>query len=134
MRGTLERLGFRVRILPNPKPGFGPFLIAERIEDAARPTVLSYGHGDVIRGQEGEWRAGLSPWRMTADGERLYGRGTADNKGQHSVNIAAVETVLAERGRLGFNLKFLIETGRRPVRPASATSAGRRRRRWPPMC
>jgi len=111
MRGTLEKLGFSVRVLPNPKEGFGPFLIAERIEDPARPTVLTYGHGDVIRGQETEWREGLSPWTVTAEGDRLYGRGTADNKGQHSVNLAALEAVLAERGKLGFNLKYLIETG-----------------------
>src|SRR5205814_5831509 len=37
--------------------------------------------------------------------------GTADNKGQHSVNIAALAVVLAERGRLGFNTKILIEMG-----------------------
>jgi acetylornithine deacetylase/succinyl-diaminopimelate desuccinylase-like protein len=25
-----------------------PFLVAERMEDPARPTVLCYGHGDVV--------------------------------------------------------------------------------------
>jgi acetylornithine deacetylase/succinyl-diaminopimelate desuccinylase-like protein len=73
--------------------------------------VLSYGHGDVIRGQEGEWRAGLEPWKLAREGERIYGRGTADNKGQHSINLAALETVLRTRGRLGFNMKLLMETG-----------------------
>ena len=50
---------------------------------------------------------------MTArDGERLYGRGTADNKGQHTINMAALEAVMAERGgRLGFNARFIIEMG-----------------------
>ena len=43
---------------------------------------------------------------------RWYGRGTADNKGQHPINLAALEQVLRARGgRLGFNLKILIETG-----------------------
>ena len=37
-------------------------------------------------------------------------RGTADNKGQHSIVMAALATVLAERGRHGFNSKLLIET------------------------
>jgi acetylornithine deacetylase/succinyl-diaminopimelate desuccinylase-like protein len=40
----LERMGFSVQVHPNPVPGNGPILTAERIEDAARPTVLTYGH------------------------------------------------------------------------------------------
>ncbi|HEY6785748.1 MAG TPA: M20/M25/M40 family metallo-hydrolase, partial [Trebonia sp.] len=40
-----------------------------------------------------------------------YGRGTADNKGQHTINLAALESVFRARGgRLGFNLAILIET------------------------
>jgi acetylornithine deacetylase/succinyl-diaminopimelate desuccinylase-like protein len=89
----------------------GPILLAERIEDPGLPTVLSYGHGDVIRGLEGQWREGLSPWTLKQEGERYYGRGSADNKAQHSINMAALETVIAERGRLGFNAKFMLETG-----------------------
>lgn len=111
MRPTLEQLEFRCTTLANPVGKGGPFLIAERIEDPALPTVLTYGHGDVIRGQEAQWREGLSPWTLTREGDRLYGRGTADNKGQHSINFAALAAVLARRGRLGFNVKVLLETG-----------------------
>src|SRR5207245_4417619 len=40
------------------------------------------------------------------------GRGTADNKGQHSINLAALRAVRETRGgKLGFNAKFIIETG-----------------------
>jgi acetylornithine deacetylase/succinyl-diaminopimelate desuccinylase-like protein len=53
----------------------------------------------------------LSPWRLTEEGERWYGRGSADNKGQHALNLSALEAVLAERsGALGFNLKLVLET------------------------
>ncbi|MBV9554935.1 MAG: M20 family metallopeptidase [Alphaproteobacteria bacterium] len=107
---TLTRLGFDSRIFDNPVRG-GPILIAERREDDAATTVLGYGHGDVIRGLEPQWHEGLSPWQLTRRGDRLYGRGTADNKGQHSVNLAALETVLKTRGRLGFNAVLLLETG-----------------------
>jgi len=107
---TLQRLGFESRIFDNPVRG-GPILIAERREDGAATTVLGYGHGDVIRGLEPQWRDGLSPWTLTRQGDRLYGRGTADNKGQHSINLAAMECVLKTRGRLGFNSILLIETG-----------------------
>jgi acetylornithine deacetylase/succinyl-diaminopimelate desuccinylase-like protein len=111
MQPSFEKLGFRCRILPNPSAKYGPFLVAERIEDPALATVLSYGHGDVIRGQEASWKPGLNPWALKQDGERLYGRGTADNKGQHSINLGAVAATIATRGFLGFNLKILMETG-----------------------
>jgi acetylornithine deacetylase/succinyl-diaminopimelate desuccinylase-like protein len=111
LRPWLARLGFTVTIHPNPLAGFGPILTAERIEDPARPTVLLYGHGDTVRGLDEQWRAGLSPWRLTAEDGRWYGRGTADNKGQHALNLAALEAVLAERGgRLGANVRLVLET------------------------
>jgi acetylornithine deacetylase/succinyl-diaminopimelate desuccinylase-like protein len=108
---SIEKLGFTWRAIDNPVPGYGPFLIGERIEAPGLPTLLTYGHGDVVRGYDAQWRAGLQPWDITVEGERWYGRGTADNKGQHSINLAALELVLAARGRLGFNVKLLIETG-----------------------
>ena len=111
MQPSFERLGFRCRIFDNPTGRHGPFLVAERIEDPALATVLSYGHGDVIRGQDASWQAGLNPWVLKRDGDRLYGRGTADNKGQHSINLAAMAAAIETRGRLGFNMKVLIETG-----------------------
>src|SRR5690606_18672292 len=70
-----------------------------------------YGHGDVIRGQEREWKSGVGPWTLTEKEGRWYGRGIADNKGQHSVNMAAMKAVIDARGRLGFNAKYLIEMG-----------------------
>jgi acetylornithine deacetylase/succinyl-diaminopimelate desuccinylase-like protein len=110
MQPSLERLGFRCRTFTHPKAK-GPFLLAERIEDPALLTVFTYGHGDVIRGQERSWRAGLDPWTLKREGDRLYGRGTADNKGQHTINLAALTAALEVRGKLGFNVKMLVETG-----------------------
>ena len=107
---SLGALGFVCRVFENPKKG-GPFLIATRIEGVDLPTLLSYGHGDVIRGLDAQWRAGLSPWTLIEEGEKLFGRGTADNKGQHTINIGALKSVLEARGKLGFNIKLLIETG-----------------------
>src|SRR6476620_12332881 len=107
---ALEKIGFKCRTLTQQKAK-GPFLFAERIEDPALPTVLGYGHGDVIRGLDSGWNAGLSPWTLTERDGRYYGRGVVDNKGQHTINIAAQASVLAERGKLGFNAKWLIEMG-----------------------
>jgi acetylornithine deacetylase/succinyl-diaminopimelate desuccinylase-like protein len=107
----LTRLGFTVAVHPNPETGFGPILTAERIEGPDLPTVLTYGHGDTVRGLEDQWRKGLQPWTLIEEGDRWYGRGTADNKGQHAINLTALEAVIAERqGRLGFNVKLLLET------------------------
>jgi acetylornithine deacetylase/succinyl-diaminopimelate desuccinylase-like protein len=102
-------LDFTSKIVESPS-GKSPFLIADYRESATAPTVLVYGHGDVVDGMVGEWRDGLNPWQTTTVGQRVYGRGTADNKGQHSINLAALRTVRAARsGKLGFNVKFLIE-------------------------
>jgi acetylornithine deacetylase/succinyl-diaminopimelate desuccinylase-like protein len=108
---VLRSMGYEVQILDNPSGIDAPFLIGRRIEDPALPTVLTYGHGDVIRGQDEQWSAGLSPWRLERRGDRWYGRGTADNKGQHSINLAALASVITTRGRLGFNSIFLFDTG-----------------------
>jgi acetylornithine deacetylase/succinyl-diaminopimelate desuccinylase-like protein len=118
---SLAALGFTFTIHPNPEPPYGPLLVATRHEGGALPTVLMYGHGDVVRGQDSSWTRGQGPWSLAAEGERLYGRGTADNKGQHSINIAALAQVLAAReGRLGFNVKWLVETGEETGSPGLA--------------
>ncbi len=109
---ALRALGFEPQVLPNPDPRGAALLVARRIEDPALPTVLTYGHGDVVNGQEGRWREGLSPWTLQVEGDRWYGRGTADNKGQHTVNLAALrETIAARRGGLGYNVTVLLEMG-----------------------
>lgn len=110
MRPAFEAMGFSCQIMSHPKAR-APFLFAQRIEDPSLPTVFGYGHGDVIRGLEREWKEPLSPWLLTESDGRWYGRGIADNKGQHSVNMEAMRTVLQTRGKLGFNAKYLIEMG-----------------------
>ena len=110
MRPAFEAMGFTCRTLTHPNAR-APFLFAQRLEDPAMPTVFGYGHGDVIRGLEPEWKQGLSPWKLTESDGLWYGRGIADNKGQHSINIQAMDIVLKTRGKLGFNAKYLIEMG-----------------------
>ncbi|HLZ02349.1 MAG TPA: M20 family metallopeptidase [Bradyrhizobium sp.] len=111
MQPALAALDFDSRLVESPS-GKSPFLLAEHREGARLPTVLIYGHGDVVDGMVGEWRGNLDPWRTTRIDNRVYGRGTADNKGQHSINLAALQAVREARGgKLGFNAKFLVEMG-----------------------
>jgi acetylornithine deacetylase/succinyl-diaminopimelate desuccinylase-like protein len=120
----LVNLGFEWRIEVH--EGW-PFLIAQRIEDPAHMTVLGYGHGDVVGGMDVHWDVGLSPWTLVERDNRWYGRGTADNKGQHTINLLALQAVLRARGHLGFNAKFLFEMGEEVLSPGLHSFASARR-------
>ena len=111
MAASLGALGFDIEVFDHPEAGGPPFLIATRKESDEFPTVLTYGHGDVVLGYDEQWSDDRSPWVVEVDGDRIYGRGTADNKGQHTINLAALRAVLDARGTLGFNLTVLMETG-----------------------
>ena len=111
LQPAFSRLDFSTRLVESPT-GKSPYLLAEYLESPSAPTVLMYGHGDVVEGMGGEWRSNLDPWRATTIDNRVYGRGTADNKGQHSINLSALRAVREVRGgRLGFNAKFIVEMG-----------------------
>jgi acetylornithine deacetylase/succinyl-diaminopimelate desuccinylase-like protein len=110
LQPSFARLDFSTRVIESPT-GRNPYLLADYRENASAPTVLMYGHGDVVEGMTGEWRDNLDPWRATVIDNRIYGRGTADNKGQHSILLSALRAAREARGgRLGFNAKFIVET------------------------
>ena len=94
----LSKMGFTCKLFENSVSDAGPFLLAERIENLNMPTILTYGHGDVVLGQHEHWKPGLSPFDLHEEGDRLYGRGTADNKGQHLINLQALASVLEVQG------------------------------------
>jgi len=111
LQPAFSELEFTTRLIESPS-GKHPYLLAEYTESASAPTVLTYGHGDVVDGMVGEWRDNLDPWKLTPKGNRVYGRGSADNKGQHSINLSALRAVREARGgKLGFNAKVIIEMG-----------------------
>jgi len=68
---TLEvvRLGERTPLIFIDVPGTG---------GAAGDTVLLYGHLDKQPEMTG-WREGLGPWQPVLEGDKLYGRGAADD-------------------------------------------------------
>lgn len=109
MQPWLANLGFDTEIFANPREGGAPLLLASRVESADLPTVLVYGHGDVCNGEAHRWREGLDPFLLTQEGDKLFGRGTADNKIQHLINIKSMEQIIKAKGKLGFNAKIILE-------------------------
>ena len=63
----------------------------------ADDTVVLYGHLDKQPEMEG-WREGLGPWTPVQDGDRLYGRGGADDGYAAFASLAAIEAVHAAGG------------------------------------
>ena len=116
----LNEIGFKHYVFDNPVNGAPPFLVANRHEGLVLPTILIYGHGDVIHGQDSEWHAGLKPFRTVKRDGMIFGRGTADNKGQHLINLLALQAVLEVKGRLGFNVTLLLEMGEEVGSPGLA--------------
>lgn len=107
----IESMGFDWYIVANPMEPCAPFLIGRRIEDETLPSILIYGHGDTVPLMEGDWEHGLEPLKLTKRGDKWYGRGAADNKGQHAINLVSLACVIKEKGKLGFNAIVLIESG-----------------------
>src|SRR5919206_2217930 len=84
-----------------------PVVYGEKIVDAAKPTVLIYGHYDVQPAEPLElWHSG--PFEPTIKDGKIYARGSADDKGQFYMHVKALET-LVQTDSLPTNFKFLIE-------------------------
>ncbi len=85
-----------------------PVVYADWLGAAGKPTVLLYGHYDVQPEDPiGEWQS--PPFEATIRGENLYGRGTADDKGQIFIHLKAIEAFLKDRGALPINIKIIFE-------------------------
>src|ERR1044072_6990598 len=80
LQPAFAELDFTTQLIESPS-GKGPYLLAEHIEDARLPTVLTYGHGDVVDGMAGEWRDNLDPWATTTRGDRRHCPRNGDHKG-----------------------------------------------------
>jgi acetylornithine deacetylase/succinyl-diaminopimelate desuccinylase-like protein len=96
-----------------------PIVYGEKIIDANKPTVLVYGHYDVQPPDPLElWHSG--PFEPVIKDEKLYARGSADDKGQVYMHIKALETMMATNS-LATNIKFIIEGEEEIGSPSLAT-------------
>ena len=85
-----------------------PLVYGESLRAPGKPTVLFYGHYDVQPAEPLDlW---TSPaFEPTIRNGNLYGRGTADDKGQVHIHIRALDAILKTSGRLPINVKVMIE-------------------------
>ncbi len=84
-----------------------PVVYAEKIADPARPTVLVYGHYDVMPvDPRNEWKT--DPFEPVIKEGRIWARGANDDKGQLYMHAKAFEAMVAT-GELPCNVKFMLE-------------------------
>ena len=103
--GLLRGMGFSVEVVPT---ALHPIILAERGGDRSWPQVIIYGHYDVQPADPlALWKT--PPFDPTLQGDRIYGRGAADNKGPLLTNITAVARLLEKNPRLPLRILFLIE-------------------------
>jgi len=105
LSGLLTEIGFKVELVPT---ALHPVLLAKRGDNPAWPHVIIYGHYDVQPPDPlDKWDT--PPFEPTIKGERIYGRGTADNKGPLLVHITAVARLLEKNPNLPLRLTFVVE-------------------------
>jgi acetylornithine deacetylase/succinyl-diaminopimelate desuccinylase-like protein len=103
--GLLRQIGFAVEVVPT---ALHPIILAHRDGDPSWPHVIIYGHYDVQPADPlNLWTS--PPFDPVERNGRLYGRGTADNKGPLMVHISAVARLLEKNPRLPLRLTFMIE-------------------------
>lgn len=84
-----------------------PVVYAEKIIDPAKPTVLVYGHYDVMPVEPLElWRT--KPFEPMVQDGRIWARGADDDKGQSFMHAKAFE-YMVRTGQLPCNVKFMLE-------------------------
>ena len=106
LAGQLEAIGIEHAEVS--ETGGHPVVYGDWLHAPDAPTVLVYGHYDVQPVDPIElWET--APFEPFVKGERMVGRGSADDKGQIHIHLRATEAILATRGALPVNLKFVLE-------------------------
>jgi acetylornithine deacetylase/succinyl-diaminopimelate desuccinylase-like protein len=105
LKDLLTNYGFTAELLPGKETNSVVF--GEYIADPSFETILVYGHYDVQPAEKKDgWQS--EPFAITEKGDRLYGRGAIDNKGQVLVHIYTVGELIKAK-KLKYNVKFLVE-------------------------
>jgi cysteinylglycine-S-conjugate dipeptidase len=93
--------------------GSYPYVYGEWLKAPGKPTLFLYSHHDVqpVHQQDVEqkkWQQ-PDPWKLVRKGNRLYGRGSSDDKGGVVAQLGAITATLKTQGTLPVNIKMLVE-------------------------
>lgn len=89
----LGRFGIAAHVLPGPEGDRANLFATIGAGDA--PGLILSGHMDVVPAEEPDWTS--DPFRLRAEGDRLFGRGASDMKGFLAAVLAIVPTLAASR-------------------------------------
>ena len=88
--------------------GGHPVVYADWLHAPDKPTILFYGHYDVQPVDPlNLWET--PPFEPTVRDNKLFARGSSDDKGQVFMHLKAIEALFALEGTLPVNVKFIIE-------------------------
>jgi acetylornithine deacetylase/succinyl-diaminopimelate desuccinylase-like protein len=105
LRGKMAQAGLSAELI---ETAGHPLVYGEWSGAPGAPTILFYGHYDVQPVDPLDlWRN--PPFEPVVEGDKLVARGATDDKGQSYAHLKAVAALLAERGKLPVNVKFLVE-------------------------
>jgi len=102
----LNQLGVKAQVMPT---AGHPVVYAEWLGAGPdKPTVLVYGHYDVVPAEmEDGWET--DPFEPVEKDGKIYARGATDDKGQLFIHIKALESYLKTAGTAPVNVKMLLE-------------------------
>jgi len=101
---ALRQRGFAVKVMPT---GGSPVVFGERA-GKSETTLLVYDHYDVQPPEPlALWDS--PPFEPTVRNGRLFARGAADNKGNFTARLHALDAILATEGELPCRVKFIVE-------------------------
>jgi acetylornithine deacetylase/succinyl-diaminopimelate desuccinylase-like protein len=116
LRSRMQRWGWEVQVFPTAGQ---PIVYGEIGPRDAPFTWLGYGHYDVYPADAKAEGWARDPWQPVVDGDRIWGRGTGDNKGQHLALLNAIALYRELHGELPIRIKMVLEgdeeTGSRPL-------------------
>ncbi|WP_027417005.1 dipeptidase [Aneurinibacillus terranovensis] len=106
IQNALQTAGLEnVRIMPTDG---NPIVYADWLHAECAPTALIYGHYDVQPVDPlNLWQT--PPFEPDIRDEKIYARGSTDDKGQIFMHIKAIQALLETEGKLPVNVKFCIE-------------------------
>ncbi|NHJ85020.1 MAG: M20/M25/M40 family metallo-hydrolase [Asgard group archaeon] len=106
IKNLFDSYGYEAKIYPTAKDGH-PVVFAEK-NMQAKKTLMFYHHYDVQPEDPIDlWES--SPWTLTERNDRLFGRGTVDDKGELILSLIAMQMLEDEYGEMPINIKFVME-------------------------